>query len=390
MTSNEKFSSRWGLIFAALGMAVGAGNLWRFPRLAGQYGGTFLILWVIFLLIWAMPVLLAEFAIGKAYKKSVIGSFAQFAGKRYTWMGYFITLCTLGITFYYSVVHWPGAAIYRAFADPCMGSTTGGTTLSQHLATNPEYINQYWAEISSHSYLTVGLHLLAVLLGVFFLIRGVQGGLERVNKFLIPVLFGLLITTGILALNAGNGIKGLEYLFTIRPELFGDVTVWIEALSQSAWSTAGWGLMMTFAAYSREKEDVTLNIFISGFGDNTASLLAGMAILPAVFAPGIFRCRGHYLLQSGNQALIFNIIPRFFAQITGGAYFALLFFVVFFLAAFSSLLSMVQLFIKLVTDLGFDLRRSSVVVGIFCVVFGLPSAWSLDFSTTRTRYGASG
>lgn len=380
MTSNEKFSSRWGLIFAALGMAVGAGNLWRFPRLAGQYGGTFLILWVIFLLIWAMPVLLAEFAIGKAYKKSVVGSFAQFAGKRYTWMGYFITLCTLGITFYYSVVtawglRYIGLSLSHVWAD-----MTGGTTLSQHLATNPEYINEYWAEISSHSYLTIALHFVAVLLGVFFLVRGVQGGLERVNKFLIPVLFGLLITTGILALNAGNGIKGLEYLFTIRPELFGDVTVWIEALSQSAWSTgAGWGLMMTFAAYSREKEDVTLNIFISGFGDNTASLLAGMAILPAVFALASSDAEAITFLQSGNQALIFNIIPRFFAQITGGAWFSLLFFVVFFLAAFSSLLSMVQLFIKLVTDLGFDLRRSSVVVGIFCVVFGLPSAWSLDF-----------
>ena len=101
--NNESFSSRWGIILASLGMAIGAGNIWRFPRLAGQYGGTFIILWIVFLLVWSIPILLAEFSIGKKYKQGVIGSFSRFAGKKYSWMGFFITFCTLGIAFYYSV-----------------------------------------------------------------------------------------------------------------------------------------------------------------------------------------------------------------------------------------------------------------------------------------------
>ncbi|MDX2246616.1 MAG: sodium-dependent transporter [Bacteroidia bacterium] len=380
MTSNEKFSSRWGLIFTALGMAVGAGNLWRFPRLAGQYGGTFLILWIMFLMIWSLPILMAEFSIGKAFKKSVIGSFAQLAGKRYTWMGYFITLCALGITFYYSVVTAWGLRYLGLSLSNSWASLTGGTTLGQHIAANPNYMTEYWTQISSGSYLTTLLHIGAVLLGVAFLIRGVEKGLELANRIMIPVLFGLLILTGILAMNVGNGIKGLEYIFTVRPELFGDVNVWIEALSQSAWSTgAGWGLMMTFAAYSREKEDVTLNIFISGFGDNSASLLAGMAILPAVFALASSEAEAITFLQSGNQALVFNIVPHFFAEITGGAFLSVVFFIVFFLAAFSSLIAMIELFIKMISDMGITRKKAAITAGTFCIVLGLPSAWSLDF-----------
>jgi NSS family neurotransmitter:Na+ symporter len=90
--SKEQFSNRWGIVLAALGMAIGAGNLWRFPRLAGQYGGSFILLWILFLFIWSIPLLLSEFAIGKKFKSGVIGSFAQFAGRWYTWMGFFITI----------------------------------------------------------------------------------------------------------------------------------------------------------------------------------------------------------------------------------------------------------------------------------------------------------
>ena len=104
MGRTQKFTNRWGIILASLGMAIGAGNLWRFPRLAGQYGGTFILLWILFLFVWSIPLLLSEFAIGKQFKEGVISSFGRFAGKQFVWMGFFITACTLGIAFYYSVV----------------------------------------------------------------------------------------------------------------------------------------------------------------------------------------------------------------------------------------------------------------------------------------------
>lgn len=375
MNKTEEFSNRWGIILASLGMAIGAGNLWRFPRLAGQYGGTFLILWVLFLLVWSIPILLAEFSMGKKARRSVIGSYSEASGKPLTWMGFFIALCTLGITFYYSVV--------TAWAFKYLGFSIQNL-FSESVTADPAYLKQYWEEVSNGSWTTVFLNVVAVLLGIFILYKGIRKGLEKANKFLIPTLFVLLILISAFSLTMENGWKGLEYMFSIRPELFKEPGVWIEALSQSAWSTgAGWGLMMTLSAYSREKEDVTLNIFISGFGNNTASIMAGMAILPAVFALAPSSEEAVSLLQSGNQALTFTVIPQLFGQISGGAILSVVFFFAFFLAAFSSLLPMLELFIKTLTDLGLSRHPASVVTAVFCIAFGVPSALSLDFFSNQ-------
>jgi NSS family neurotransmitter:Na+ symporter len=151
MSQQNQFSNRWGIIFAALGMAIGAGNLWRFPRLAGQYGGTFLILWLVFLFVWSIPILLAEFSIGKAYKKGVIGSFAGAVGPRFTWMGFFIALCTLGIAFYYSVVTAWGMRYFGFSVGEAFNSLSGGPGLAEQLAENPNYVDDFWKRISNHN-----------------------------------------------------------------------------------------------------------------------------------------------------------------------------------------------------------------------------------------------
>ena len=315
MSLNEKFSSRWGLILASLGMAIGAGNLWRFPRLAGKYGGTFLILWLFFLLIWSIPILLAEFSIGKKYKKGVIGSYGSLAGRKFTWMGFFIALCTLGITFYYSVVTAWGLRYLGLSLSELSAHWGGGVTLADQLVNDADYLKTYWTDLSTGSGLTIFLHAVAVILGGAFLIRGIQKGLELANKILIPALVILLVLVSVIALNMENGIAGLQYMFEIKPDQFSDPNIWIEALSQSAWSTgAGWGLIMTISSYSRDKEDVTLNIFISAFGNNVASLLAGFAILPAVFALASSGEEAVGFLGEGNQALTFTIIPKLFAD----------------------------------------------------------------------------
>ncbi len=379
MSQNEQFSNRWGLILASLGMAIGAGNLWRFPRLAGQYGGTFLLLWIIFLLVWSIPILLAEFSMGKHIKKGIIGSYGGMTGKSFTWMGFFITLCTLGIAFYYSVVTGWGLRYFGLALGDAIQFVSGGETLKMKLQENPEYLYQYWENLSTGNPVTVVLHIFAVAAGCFLLIRGIQKGLEVANKIFIPTLFVLLILISITSLNMENGILGLQYMFEIKPELFGNATVWLEALSQSAWSTgAGWGLMMTLSSYTRSKEDVTLNIFISGFGNNTASLLAGFAILPSVFAMAISEQDAISYLQAGNQALTFSIIPQLFTEIPGGPILSVVFFGAFCLAAFSSLLAMIEMFIKILGDLGDSRKTAAIKAGIFCVIFGFPSAWYLD------------
>ena len=195
MSKTEQFSNRWGIILASLGMAIGAGNIWRFPRLAGQYGGTFIVLWILFLLIWSVPLLLAEFAIGKKFKKGVIGSYASMAGEKYTWLGFFITVCTLGIAFYYSVVtawslQYLGSSITHAL-DPLFLEPS----LAEKIALNPNYLATQWDDIANGNWLTVGLYMLVVIVGTYLLVKGVRRGLERANRVLIPSLFVLLIIT---------------------------------------------------------------------------------------------------------------------------------------------------------------------------------------------------
>ncbi|QCK15505.1 sodium-dependent transporter [Mangrovivirga cuniculi] len=376
MSQKEEFSNRWGIILAALAMAVGAGNLWRFPRLAGEYGGAFIILWMVFLFIWSIPILLTEFSIGKKFKRSVIGSYSEFAGSKYAWMGYFITLCTLGIAFYYSVVTaW--SLQYLGFSIEYTLKYFEGADLAS-IGTQ-EQLTNYWDNIANGNFKTVGLHILALGFAVFVLTKGVKNGLEKANKILIPTLFILLIVISIIALNIEGGEIGLQYMFGVEVKHFSNPKVWIEALSQSAWSTgAGWGLIMTLSAYSRKKEDVTLNIIMSSIGNNIASILAGIAIIPSVFALSASEANALEYLQSGNQALTFTIIPKLFFSIPGGPVLCVIFFGAFFLAAFSSLLPMIELFIKTLTDLGLFRKKAVIIAAVCCAIFGFPSAWSLD------------
>ncbi|MEQ6118311.1 sodium-dependent transporter [Reichenbachiella sp. MALMAid0571] len=194
----------------------------------------------------------------------------------------------------------------------------------------------------------------------------------------------LLILVCAVALNMENGVKGLEYMFSIDTNLFTQPNIWIEAVSQSAWSTgAGWGLLITLSSYSNKNEDVTLNTFVGAFGNNTASLLAGMAILPAVFALSALEGDAISYLQSGNQALVFTIIPRLFANIYGGDILSSVFFLALFLAAFSSLLPMIELFISHVVRTGLSRKKSILLVIIVFVIAGFPSVYSLDFFTNQ-------
>lgn len=376
----EQFSNRWGIILASLGMAIGAGNLWRFPRLAGQYGGTFILLWIFFLVVWSIPLLLAEFSLGKHFKKGVIGSYTQLAGKKYTFLGFFITICTLGIAFYYAIINvW--ALRYLTLS---LESLFSSIPLKEKLITNPEYLEQYWSSISDGSMLTVFMHIVIILIATLVLVKGVSRGLEKANRILIPSLFILLVLIAFISLSMPNGVKGLEYMFSINVDHFSNPTIWIEALSQSAWSTgAGWGLMMTISSYTRKNEDVTLNTFVGAFGNNTASLLAGMAILPAVFALATSDSEAVGYLQSGNQALTFTIIPKLFAYVQGGSILSVIFFLALFLAAFSSLLPMIELFTRNAMDLGLSRKKSAIGVIVCFVVLGFPSAYSLDFFSNQ-------
>lgn len=300
MEKQEQFSSRWALLLAAVGMAIGAGNIWRFPRLAGQYGGAFLIPWLIFLLLWSIPLIIVEFSLGKHTRRGVIGSFAALLGRRYAWMGGFVALCTMAIMFYYSVVTGWALRYFLVAATGQLGKT------------NPA---DFWRQFIS-GYQPLIFHLLALSVGSFIIYQGIVNGIERANRILLPSLVVLLVIGIIRALTLPGASVGLDYFFHIRPEYLLNYRVWLEGLSQSAWSTgAGWGLILTYAVYMREKEDVVLNSFITGFGNNSASLLAGLAVIPAIFSLSPTLKAAEAALKEGNDGLSFIVIPQLLSLI---------------------------------------------------------------------------
>ncbi|NIM89552.1 MAG: sodium-dependent transporter [Candidatus Aminicenantes bacterium] len=369
MNKKELFASRWGIIFAGLGMAIGTGNIWRFPRIVSQYGGgAFIIAWILFLFLWSIPLLIIEISIGKKTRLGVVGSFGKIMGKNYAWMGTFVAFVTAAITFYYTVV--TGWCLKYFFA-----TTFQGLIKKDSL--------KFWHSFSS-SWEPVFFHLAAIGIGCFIIYSGVVKGIERANKILIPSLFFLLIVGCLRALSLPGALQGLDFLFSPNLAKLADYRVWLNALTQSAWSTgAGWGLILTYAVYSHKKENPILTSTTIGFGNNLASLLAAVAVIPTVFsyfsAQSFSTPKVLEVMKTDNQGLTFIWIPHLFSKIPAGTFFLALFFLALCFAAFSSLISQLELITRIFIDTGLTRKKAVLVVGISCFILGLPSAISMGF-----------
>ena len=371
MKHNEFFTSRWGLILSTLGIAVGTGNIWRFSRIVAQNGGgSFLIPWVVFLLIWSVPLIISEFALGKSTRFAPIGAIAKTAGKKFGWMGAFITFVSTAIMFYYSVV--AGWCIYY-FVSAVKGDLFA---TANHL--------QFWNNFSSSS-LPVFFHLAAMVIGSLIVYRGIVKGVEKANRFLVSSLLVILVLIFFRAITLPNAFEGLKYFFTPKMEYILDYKVWLNALTQNAWDTgAGWGLIMTYAIYMKKKEDIALNAALIGFGNNSISLLAGMTIFSTVFALSSSDALVQ-VSQSGpaNTGLTFIYLPLLFSKMSGSVFFNTVFASAFFIAlsfaALTSLISMIELTTRTLIDFGLQRKKSILIVGSLGFLFGIPSALDVKF-----------
>ena len=361
----ESFSSRFGLIAAAIGMAIGAGNIWRFPRLAGQYGGSFLIPWLIFLFIWSIPLLMVEFSIGKKSKMGTIGSFYKAVGENFTWMGWFVGFCTTAILFYYSVVCGWSLKYF-------VMSISGQISNIDHAA--------YWQNYTDTIYQPVFYHLISVVIGGYIIYRGILKGVEFFSKIMIPALFLLLIIAAVKAITLPGSEVGRNYFFEFDLSKLNNYKIWLDGLSQSAWSTgAGWGLLLTYAIYARKDENIIGDSFLTGLGNNLASIIAGLAIIPTVFALSASIPEAQEALASGNQGLAFIVIPQLFNKMSGGIIFSSVFFLALFIAAISSLISMIELAVRILIDFGFSRKKATLFICSGSFLLGAPSAVSLNF-----------
>lgn len=350
------------MLLAMLGMAVGTGNIWRFPRIAASNGGgSFLVAWAVFLLAWSIPLIIAEFAIGKGTRRGCVGAFSKTLGPSFAWMGAWVALVATGIMSYYSVVMGWTIRFFAATVSGAVPAETPGA---------------FWEGFHSTP-VALLTHVIAMGLGLFVVSRGVKG-IEKAAKILIPSLVVLVVVLAIKALTLPGASRGLAFLFTPDLSELTDYRIWLQALTQNAWDTgAGWGLITTYAVYMRKREDTALNAFVIGFGNNSMSLLAGIMVLCTVFS--VMPDAASQIVGAGNEGLTFIWIPQLFAQMPGGRFFQALFFLALVFAAWTSLVAMIELAARILMDRGVTRAKAITIVGVIGMTLGAPSALHIGF-----------
>ena len=376
---SDEFSGRLGLIFATIGAAIGTGNIWRFPRMVGANGGgSFLVPWLIFLFLWSVPLITAEFALGKRSRTGTVGTFRIFAGKRFAWMGLWTAWISTAIGFYYAVVTGWCINYFQTAVRGGLGSEVDTVEVWNSFLQNP-------MEVVFFQAIAVAITMLAIWKGA--------KAIEKVNVGLMISLFILLFAALFLAfvMDLEDGtLDGFVYMFSIQPEYLAQPETWINGLSQSAWScSAGMGMAITYSVYMRKDEDTTLNAATMCLANNSISIIAGLTVMMAVFAVVDDPLAA---VSGGSSAITFLVLPEVFAQAPGGPVVQLAMVTMFFLAlsfaALTSMISTVELCVRNFVDHGIERPQAVGFTSLAIFFFGLPSAatWILVDDSTGVAF----
>ena len=352
--SGGKFTSSLGFVLAAVGSAVGMGNIWLFPYRVGQYGGgAFLIPYFIFVALFSYVGLSGEFALGRLTGTGAMGSLdyvMKSRGKKGgKILGIIPLLGVLGIAIGYSVVvGW----VLRYTAGSVTGSILAGDSQSFFDALAVNFGSVPW-------------HLIAVVFTVVILIFGVASGIEKLSKFMMPAFFILFLIIAVRVAFLPGAAEG--YLYLLRPDwsyLLNPET-WVMAMGQAFFSLSINGAgMLIYGSYMKKDESILRHAGMTALLDTLAALLAGFAIIPAVFAFGIDPTSG--------PSLMFVTLPQVFGQMPGGQIFALLFFVSVFFAGITSLMNMLEACGEaLSSTVKLSRRAATLIVGVVTFVPGL-------------------
>ena len=378
-SSSDQFSGRLGLIFATIGAAIGTGNIWRFPRMVGANGGgSFLVPWLIFLFLWSIPLIIAEFALGKRSRTGTVGTFRIFAGPKFAWMGLWTAWISTAIGFYYAVVTGWCLNYFQT-------AIRGG--LSQGVDTI-----EVWNNFLQAPGQVIIFQMIAILITMAAIWKGAKA-IEKANVMLMVSLFVLLFVALFLSfvMDFEDGtLDGFVYMFSIQPEYLMEPETWINGLSQSAWScSAGMGMAITYSVYMRKDEDTTLNAATMCLANNSISIIAGLTVMMAVFAVVDDPLSA---VGGGSSAITFLVLPEVFAKAPGGPAVQLLMVAVFFLAlsfaALTSMISTVELCVRNFVDHGVDRSQAVGFTSAAIFLFGLPSAalWILVDDSTGVAF----
>ena len=350
----SSFSGKLGFVLSAAGASVGLGNIWRFPYLAAKYGGgIFLLVYIILALTFGYTMIVAETALGRMTKKSPVGAYESFGKSKWLSFGGWINaVIPILIVPYYSVI---GGWVIKYLAEYLLGH-------GQTLATDV-----YFSAFISNGRSTEICFILFTLFTVVIIYAGVRNGIERVSKFMMPILVVLSLLIAGYSVSRPGAMSGVKYLLVPNLENFSWMTV-VSAMGQMFYSLSiAMGILITFGSYMKKDtsiEDSTQNVEIF---DTAIAIMAGLMIIPAVFA---FSGGDPDTLQAG-PALMFITIPKVFASMGLGAAVGILFFVLVLFAAVTSSIALTESAVSTFEDeLHWSRKKATVFMAVIMLLLG--------------------
>ena len=350
----DSFGSRFGALVAMAGSAVGLGNLWRFPYLVGENGGAaFIIIYILMSFFICLPIFICEFVVGRRSQENAYSSFRDLSGGSWwKYVGMMTVIVPLIVTSYYSVVGgWSIEYLFKSLA------------FSFTLGESQAAISTMFGDFVSSPWLPLATHTLFLLITAVIVAAGIKGGIEKFSKIMMPMLFVIVLGIAIYSMTLPGAKAGLDYLF--NPDFSKiDAKACAAALGQAFFSLSiGFGTIMTYASYVSKKENVMLQSMATAASDLAFALIAGMAIMPAVFAFGLNP-------QSG-PGLVFETLPYVFSQMPAGGVVAILFFLALLVAAVTSSISMFEVGVAyLVEEKKLPRVGACAIIFAFCWILG--------------------
>ena len=357
----DSFGSRFGALVAMAGSAVGLGNLWRFPYLVGENGGAaFIIVYIVLSFLICLPIFICEFVVGRRAQENAYSAFRDLSGGSWwKYVGLMTVIVPLIVTSYYSVIGgWSVQYLFKALDF----SFTMGETQGQISSMFSEYVTSSWLPLVGH---TIFLAATVVIVGA-----GIKGGIEQFSKVMMPLLFVAVLGIAIYSMLLPGATAGLDYLF--NPD-FSKITAksCAAALGQAFFSLSiGFGTIMTYGSYVSKKENIMFQSAATAVSDLAFAMIAGMAIMPAVFAFGLNP-------QSG-PGLVFETLPFVFSQMPAGGFVAILFFIALLVAALTSSISMVEVGVAYLVEER-KMARSWACAIVFACCWVVGALCSLSF-----------
>lgn len=342
----ERWSSHAVFLLAAIGAAVGLGNVWRFPALLGEYGGgAFLVPYLIVVFVFALPLMILEITMGRHFRGSVVSSFGA-VRPEFRILGWLLCAVVFLLVSYYLVLTgWTIA--FTVFAIAGQATTFSGLT---------------------GSYMPVLYTIVAVLLTGLVVAGGIKNGIERVSVVMVPLIAVILVAMVLYCTTLPGFWDGIRFMFTPDFSVLFHADIWFVAFGQAFFSlSVGQGILLTYGAYMEKDQNIPRSALVISMADLFVALLAGMVIFPIVFSFG--------MSPTAGTELAFTTLPLAFSVMPAGKLIGVAFFIVLFFAAFTSAIAMFEVSVSSVDEaLGWDRKKTAILLtGILLIVSLLPA-----------------